>query len=172
MKSLYSLIIICFISTLTFGQLDSNFVFKKLSQNDSLTFNPFWQKFNSFITKEDTSKVRLFSLPIINCDICNHTNNQYTSIDSVLTNNFLNIKSSQLFKAIQQKRISLNKRQQHNSDTTITPKGYGEKLITFEVWIQTYLPNEFASGHEGQSHCFQFIQHNGNFKLFGITSIP
>ena len=172
MKHLFSFIIFCFISSLTYSQLDSNFVFKKLSQNDSLNFNPFWQQFNSFITKEDTSKIRLHSLQTLNCDICNHANNQYTSIDSVLVNNFLNIKTSQLFKAIQQKRITLTKRQQQNSDTTITPEKYGEILTTYEVWIQTYLPNEFASGHEGQSHCFQFIKYNGHFKLFGITSIP
>lgn len=171
-KSLLSIAIICCISTLSFGQLDSNFVFKKMSKSDSMDFIPFWNEFNLFISQSDTNKIRLNSLQNIKCDICSNSDKQYVTIDTILANSFLTIKTSQLYKAIQQKRINFNQRQQKNIDTTITPKSYGKTLKTFEVWIQTYLPNEFANGHEGQSHCFQFIKHNGNYKLFGITSIP
>ena len=52
------------------------------------------------------------------------------------------------------------------------PNDYGNDLILYEVWIQTYSPNEWAKGHEGQNNAFQFVKINDKFKLFGLTSIP
>jgi len=172
MKNLLILISFLYISPQLFGQIDSNFIFTKMSAKDSIDFNPFWNQFKSNIFNSDTSEIRLKSLQFTKCDICTNSESEYLSIDSLLLNIIPSLKSSPLWSAIQQNRINLKKRRQQNSDKKITPKGYGDLLTTYEVWIQTYKPNEFAAGHEGQSHCFQFIRHNDNFKLFGITSIP
>lgn len=45
-------------------------------------------------------------------------------------------------------------------------------LKVYEVWVDTYLRNEWAEGHEGTSHKFQFVKVNGQFKFYGLTSIP
>lgn len=46
------------------------------------------------------------------------------------------------------------------------------KLKIYEVWIDTYLAGEWAKGHPGTIHSFQFVKLNGRFVFYGLTSLP
>lgn len=52
------------------------------------------------------------------------------------------------------------------------PKEYPKDLKLYEVWVPTYLKNELSKGHPGASHAFQFVKINGQFKFYGLISIP
>lgn len=52
------------------------------------------------------------------------------------------------------------------------PKDYPKDLVLYEVWVPTYLANELSKGNKGASHGFQFVKINGDFKFYGLTSIP
>lgn len=52
------------------------------------------------------------------------------------------------------------------------PKDYPKDLVLYEVWIPTYVANELSKGNKGASHAFQFVKVNGEFKFYGLTSIP
>jgi hypothetical protein len=54
----------------------------------------------------------------------------------------------------------------------VVPKDYPKDLKIYEVWVDTYLKDEYAKGHPGTSHSFRFIKINGKFRFYGMTSIP
>jgi hypothetical protein len=54
----------------------------------------------------------------------------------------------------------------------VMPRDYPKDLKLYEVWVETYRPDEFAKGHKGTSHSFRFVKINGRFKFYGLTSIP
>lgn len=52
------------------------------------------------------------------------------------------------------------------------PADSPKDLVLYEVWIPTYLAGELSKNSKGASHGFQFVKINGDFKFYGLTSIP
>jgi hypothetical protein len=52
------------------------------------------------------------------------------------------------------------------------PKDGTKDLVLYEVWVPTYLARELSKNSKGASHGFQFVKINGDFKFYGLTSIP
>lgn len=40
----------------------------------------------------------------------------------------------------------------------------------YDVWVDTYLPNQLAKGHKGTGHSFRFVKINGKFKFIGLLA--
>lgn len=40
----------------------------------------------------------------------------------------------------------------------------------YDVWVDTYLPNELSKGHPGTRQAFRFVKLNGKFKFYSITA--
>jgi hypothetical protein len=79
---------------------------------------------------------------------------------------------SPLYKAIKEKGCTASLQIFKDFKTGNLPKRYPEDLHLYELWIQTYKPNEWTAGHKGQSHAFQFVKVNNKFRFYGVTSIP
>lgn len=52
------------------------------------------------------------------------------------------------------------------------PKTDSQDFRLYEIWVITYVPDEWAKGHEGQSHAFQFLKIKDRFKFYRLTSVP
>lgn len=165
---------------LLYGQKSGVAEWKKLSQDDSLALDNYWKEFYTAIEKKDTAKIRKMSLAEIDCDLCVTCNyKKYTppddyiiSIDTFLLSNIHEIVKSALWKAIKKRGYRVGLEIIYDYHRKNLPKDYGQDLLLYEIWIQTYLPNEWAKGHEGQSQAFQFINYKNEFKFYGMTSIP
>jgi hypothetical protein len=44
-------------------------------------------------------------------------------------------------------------------------------LKVYDVWVDTYLPDEVSKGHPGTRHTFRFIKVGGKFIFFGLSSM-
>jgi len=152
----------------------------ELSQCDSIDFVNYWNSFVEVIEQKDTSGVRSISLSKIDCDLCVTINwenyvpqdDYIIPIDTLLQKNIEDILKSQLWKAIKMNRIHYGLRVIYDFPRRNLPDGYGRNLYLYEAWIQTFLPDEWVKGHEGQSHAFQFVKIGNVFKFYGMTSIP
>ncbi len=79
---------------------------------------------------------------------------------------------SALYKALTNRGYTFNKAVVKGFKPKIMPRDYPEDLTLYEVWVPTYKANELSQGHPGSSHGFQFVKINGEFKFYGLTSIP
>jgi hypothetical protein len=52
------------------------------------------------------------------------------------------------------------------------PADFPKDLVLYEVWVPTYLSGELSKNSKGASHGFQFVKIKGDFKFYGLTSIP
>jgi hypothetical protein len=152
----------------------------KVLTNDSIALNSFWKDFLFAIENKDTSEIRKLSLPQIDCDLCltidykNYSppDDYIISIDTFLLKNIYDLTKSQLWKAIKLNRCHQDLAVIYDFPRRNLPYDYGKDLILYEMWVQTYKPNEWVKGHEGQSHAFQFVKYKNEYKFYGMTSIP
>ena len=179
-KTITTIFIILIFLTTTFGQKNESMEWKKLSYNESISLSNYWNVFKNAIVINDTFNIRNLSLSKIDCDLCVSNNIPNTapkedyiiSIDSFLIKDMNKIIESQLWFALKTRGYNATFRTIHNYQRRNLPEDYGKDLTIYEIWIQTYLPNEWAEDHEGQSHAFQFIKYKNKFKFYGIASIP
>lgn len=152
---------------------------KKINYSDSLLLDKTWNTFLHAMLKKDDKKLRELSLSRIYCDFCTSPNSKATYpggsivlIDTFINQIYRDFLGSPLFKAIAKGRCHYSGELIPDYKPGNLPDNYGRDLYLFDVWIRTYLPGEWAKGHEGQSHAFQFVKIKGKYKFFGMTSIP
>lgn len=79
-------------------------------------------------------------------------------------------KKSPVYKAITKRGYAFNSMILKDFKPEFLPKDAPKDLKVYEVWVQTYKPDELSKGHKGTSHAFQFVKVNGVFRFFGLTS--
>lgn len=79
-------------------------------------------------------------------------------------------KKSPVYKALVKRGYAFNTMILKDFKPAFLPKDAPNDLKVYEVWVQTYKPDELSKGHNGTNHAFQFIKVNGSFKFFGLTS--
>ena len=77
---------------------------------------------------------------------------------------------SPVYKALIKRGYAFNSMILKDFKPSFLPQNSAKDLKVYEVWVQTYKPNELSKGHKGTSHAFQFVKVNGAFKFFGLTS--
>lgn len=178
MKSIVVLLFFLFRNLLSYSQTKGEMEYRKIGVNDSIKLSNIWTTFFKALESNDIKEIKRNSLKEINCSLCIDKDNNDPSEDNIIPiDTFINHTStifidSPLFRAIKKGRIHFAELMIPDYRTRNLPKSYGKDLVVFEIWIQTYLPNEWVEGHEGQSHGFQFVKINNNFKFYGLTSVP
>lgn len=79
-------------------------------------------------------------------------------------------KKSPVYKALIKRGYAFSSMELKDFKPAFLPKDGPKDLKVYEVWVQTYKPDEVSKGHKGTSHAFQFVKVNGVFKFFGLTS--
>ena len=78
-------------------------------------------------------------------------------------------KKSPVYKALIKRGYAFSSMVLKDFKPAFLPKDAPRDLKVYEVWVQTYKPDEISKGHKGTSHAFQFVKVNGVFKFFGLT---
>ncbi len=152
---------------------------KKISLSDSVELNKVIVEILNAIKNKDTKKIKDNSLEQIDCSLCIPTDyskgprvDNIIPVDTFINQAYINFINSPLYQAIKKRGFRISEMIIPDFRPRNLPNSYGKDLVVYEAWVQTYLPNEWAKGHEGQSHCFQFVKINNAFRLYGLTSIP
>lgn len=129
------------------------------------------------IEKNDKPAFMANSLKQIDCQDCKGKpdfNEQGSAVtaDVFYTDISKNFSTSPVYQAIIKKGYTFSIAVIKDFHPKYLPKDYPKDLKLYEVWVPTYLKNELSKGHPGTSHAFQFIKINGQFKFYGLVSIP
>lgn len=129
------------------------------------------------LVNNNTAAFNKLAYPVIDCIDCVGTpefNNRgyFVTRDVFYLNIATNFTKSPVYKAVAKRGYTFSAILLKGYRPKYLPDDYPEDLTLYEVWIPTYLANELSKGHPGTSHAFQFVKINGEFKLFGMTSIP
>ena len=171
----YFLIIFIFISFSLKAQCKSDLEIKKISINDSIELCKVFKKILSEVKNNSEKEFLKLSLGKIDCANCNSDSFKiinYVSNKNLFKNQFKVFEQSAVNIALKKRGFHISCLVFKNYKPKNLPKKYPKDLTLFEIWIQTFLPNELAEGHEGQSNTFQFVKINNKFKLYGLSSIP
>ena len=176
MKNLLLTCVFALVSLVTFGQKEDEMQFLKMDKSDSIEIDKTFQNLIKAIETKDAEKIKQISLPEIDCDLCSDQKyskkDYYIPIQKFIKQAFKTYVNSPLAKAVETRGYRPMVRFIPNYKPRILPANYSKDMTIYELFVQTYKPNEWMPGHEGQSHAFQFVKVNGEFKLFGMTSIP
>jgi len=178
MRKISTILFFVIFSTVTYGQERRKTELYNLSIQDSLKLETTWNEFINAIGNKDTEKIKEYSLEEIYCDICviHKSPNLFTDyilpIDTFINMAFTELIGSQLWKAIHERPLNFLGTTIPDFWTKNLPESFKPNLTLYEIWIETYRQNEWAEGHEGQNHGFQFVLINDKFKFYGITSVP
>lgn len=172
-----TLLILSFITLtfLSYGQGEYEAQSQKLSKADSSLLAQTFSEFIKAIEQKDTGKIKELSLANINCNFCltnDLSEDNIIPIDTFINQSYRNFVSSPLYNSIKKNRLHQSVGIIKEFKPKNVPDNFPKDLMLYEVWVQTYLPNEWAQGHEGQTHVFEFIKTNDIFKFFGLSSIP
>ena len=179
MKKVLLILLLTLISTTSFAQQNEDEKWHKLSLTDSIELQKTWTEFKTALENNDAIKIKNLSLKKVDCILCFERNGKsappkdyVVTIERFIKHSAKSFKGSPLAKAIKTSGYFAQFRTLYDCKPRNLPAGYGKNLTIYELYIQTYKPDEWAKGHEGQSHVFQFVKVNGEFKFFGMTSIP
>jgi hypothetical protein len=175
MKNILLILLFIVLTKLSYGQSEYEPQLRKLSKADSVVLAETFLEFVKAIELKDERKIIALSLDSINCNLCltnDHPKDNIIPIETFINQTFRSFVSSQLYKAIKNNRLQLSIGIIKNFKPKNVPFNFPKDLKLYEVWVQTYLPNEWVKGHEGQSHTFEFIKVDGLFKFYGLSSIP
>ncbi len=179
MKYIFILILLSFPKSSVFGQ---DLILGKPSKEDSSLLMSSWNLYIKAVENKDIKLIKTLSLSLIDCEICT-ANNSWSSLDKPGEDSFIKVDSfaNILFNEIAQTKIWAVIKSSIPATSTRSIKDYyprslkikkGTKFTIYELGYQTWKPDEFAKGHEGASHIFQFVKLKGFFKLYGVTSVP
>lgn len=153
-------------------------------KKENKTGNTEWDKLDkTFIAlidalvKNDKAAFKTVSYPAVDCIDCigkpEFNKEGYFVTSDVfylnIANNFVN---SPVYKALAKRGYTFSITEIKDFKPKILPRDYPNDLKLYEVWVPTYLKGELSKEHPGTSHSFQFIKINGEFKFYGLTSIP
>lgn len=129
------------------------------------------------LVKNDKAAFKAVSYPAVDCIDCVgkpdfNQEGYFVTADVFylnIANNFIN---SPVYKALAKRGYTFSITEIKDFKPKILPKDYPKDLKLYEVWVPTYLKGELSSNHPGTSHAFQFIQVKGEYRFYGLTSIP
>ena len=172
-------IIFCLILIPTlFSQKNKGPLFEHLNRQDSSSFIAFLETFEESFELKDSLLIKQLSCKKINCDLCftstppSSINGYAIPVDRFISSYLSEILAAKLWEELKNNNFSLYKRKILNYKSENLPIGYSDDLILYELCIATYKANEWAEGHEGQNHIFQFIKYEKFFMFYGFSSIP
>ena len=168
-------IILILISWSINAQEESEMEFKKISTKDSIELSTVFKKLLNAVENKNEKEFLKLTLAKIDCVNCKDDSMEminYVSNRDLYNNEFKTFENSAVYKALKKRSFHTSCSVIKNYKPKNLPRTYSKDLILYEVWIQTYLPNEWAKGHEGQSNTFQFVKINNEYKLYGLSSIP
>jgi hypothetical protein len=150
----------------------------KLSRKDSLNVGKVFKELVKAIETKQTHKIIEACLNEVECKSC--INNDTVLIEP---RSFVKAKKyaelaivdftkSKTYSALKSRGYTVHTTMLEKIEPHSFPVDYAKDIILYEVYILTYLPDELAKGHEGAVNVFQFVKINGDFKLYGIDSIP
>lgn len=171
--------IVCFLMIFGIANAQTTPI-KVAPKSNNADFDLLDKTFASFIKaliKNDKPSFTLLSLKQVDCIDCvgkPEFNDQgyFVPSDIFYLNIAKNFNKSPVYKAILKRGYTLDVIQLKNFKPAVMPKTYPNDLTLYEVWVPTYLKDELSKGHKGASHAFQFVKINGQFKFYGLTSIP
>lgn len=119
------------------------------------------------------------SLKLVYCDLFENQDDpktlykdSYLPINTFLKQFFHHMPHSKLWLVVKTKKNHFGIQELQDFHPTNIKHQKTKSLLIYEVWYVTWEPNELQKGHEGQTHAFQFVKIDGNFKFYGMTSIP
>jgi hypothetical protein len=160
------------------GQGKDEMEWRKIGKADSAELSKTWTIFLRALEQQDNKAIKRISLKTISCDLCKDIDANYSpsddlvSIDTFVNQTNRSFMSSPLHKAIKKRGVTYSILNIPNFQPSNIPKSQSKNLQLFEVWVITYVADEWAKGHEGQSHAFQFVKTEDGFKYYGLTSVP
>ena len=176
MRNLLLVFVFTLVSSIAFAQQDGEMKFLEMDKADSIEIDKTFKKFIGAIENKDAETIKRISLSEIDCDLCSDRKypkkDYYIPIKKFIKQAFKTYVDSPLAQAVKTRGYRSIVRFIPNSKPQILPSNFGNDLTIYELYVQTYKPNEWMLGHEGQSHAFQFVKVNGEFKFYGMTSIP
>jgi hypothetical protein len=131
----------------------------KINQTETLKVKQSFLVLIDALEHNNKVAVKNSSFSNIKCDYCDKSN---IPINVLIEKELSSFKTSKIYTAYSTRGFSI-------SEENFVTLG---NLPIYTVWIQTLLPNEYAEGHEGASFGFQFSKENGEYKFYGLTSIP
>jgi hypothetical protein len=166
-------------TTLSFAQELEEEKWEKIDKSDSIELHKVWESFAQALEQKEADKIKKLSLPEIVCDMCIKNdevkpadNDNIVPINTFITQSNRNLAESPLGKAIKKKRYKFSTRTIPDFKPSNIPGNTKRDLRLFEIWVATYLRDEWAKGHEGQSHVLQFVRVKGKLLFYGLSSIP
>jgi hypothetical protein len=149
---------------------------RKIEKADSIQLSKTWTQFLTALEQRDNSTIKKMSLNRISCDLCKDNDPNYSDV-FVAIDTFINqtnriFLTSPLYKAIRKRGVGYSILNIADFKPGNIPKSTSKDLRLFEIWVITYVADEWAKGHEGQSHAFQFIKTEHGFKFYGLRSVP
>jgi hypothetical protein len=166
-------LIICGISSFAQQQIGA----VKVTKEEWDKLDKVFQATIDAISNNNEAAFNKIAYPVIDCIDCVGTpefNNRgyFVTRDVFYLNIAGNFTKSPVYKALVKRGYTFGAILLKGYRPKYLPDNYPEDLTLYEVWIPTYLANELSKVHPGTSHAFQFVKINGEFKLFGMTSIP
>ena len=163
-----------FISLSIKAQDESETEFKKITTEDSIAVNNAFIKLLKTVESKQEKEFLALTLNKVECNNCVDSSDMvnFVSNKDLYNNQFKAFENSAVYKALKKRGYHISSMEVKNYKPKNLPKSYPKDLILFEVWTNTYLPNEWAEGHEGQSNSFQFVKIGNEYKLYGLSSIP
>ncbi|MBO9700129.1 MAG: hypothetical protein J7604_07945 [Sporocytophaga sp.] len=178
MKYFSTLLLVVAFCHFSYSQTSDRIKVMKISSSDSVLLDKAFNQLIEAIEKKNVPTIRSLSLSQINCAVCifdyhNEPPADYiVPIDTFINQSSKIILETPLETAIHNRGYNATLRLIRNYKSRNLPLDYPKDLKIYELWIQTYLPNELAKGHEGGSHGFQFVKVGEQFKFYGLTSVP
>jgi hypothetical protein len=174
----FLILLFTFFNLNAFSQL-KGYEIIKISLKDSIQLDKVWKEIKIGIETKNKSLIIKNSLSKIDCDIClkhdyekGPPENYLVLVDTFINMAFSQLLDSQLWKAVNKKKYSIMVSKQPHMKLDNVHLGKNETLKLYEIFYVTYEANEWAEGHEGQDHVFQFVKIKNEFKFYGLTSIP
>ena len=150
----------------------------KLKKTDSIGLSLSWIKFKKALLINDSPALHRLSLPLLDCDLYQEADpnklpkDNFMPIDTFIKQFTYHMPDSKLWSVVKTKKKRLRVENAIDFHPRNVKHQKSKSLMIYEVWYTTWEPDELQKGHEGQAHAFEFVKINGEFKFYGITSIP
>lgn len=169
--------IFCLLLAVGTGFSQNNVQSEKTDKSEWDALDKVFIKLIESLLQEDKNAFKTVCYGAVDCIDCvgkpefNEAGNFVTS-EVFYLNIAKNFDKSPVYKALVKRGYTFSTIIIKDFKSKYLPTNYPKDLKLYEVWIPTYLANELSEGHPGSSHAFQFVKINGEFKLYGMTSIP
>jgi len=171
------LLIFCFLSVAVTGMAQTKNQTSKGTKSEWDKLDATFIKFIDALVKDNKAAFKAISYPAVDCIDCVGTpdfnkEGYFVTADVFYLNIANNFVNSPVYKGLAKRGYTFSISEIKDFKPKILPRDYPKDLKLYEVWVPTYLKGELSGNHPGTSHAFQFIKINGEFRFYGLTSIP